>query len=112
MKKHEQEFINVEIEKAIDDYNNYIESCNDLWLAENGTYERLRYCSAYVYKIGKYCVLRSYRTCIALIDYENNVMYDFLRFIYGYTATSAQHITKFYHDYGRNCDRLTWRPVK
>lgn len=42
-------------------------------------------------------VLQSYNTIIALIS--GNVMYDFLRYVYGYTATSAQHIVKFRSDY-------------
>ena len=56
---------------------------------------RLNYCSAYILETANYYVLRSYQTDIAIIDKRTGVMYDFLRFVYGYTATSAQHITKF-----------------
>lgn len=76
---------------------------NHFWCAPC---ERLRSCSAYVYHdCGKY-ILRSYNTVIAVI--ENGVCYDFLREVYGYTAISAQHISKFCHDYGAR-ERMTWR---
>ena len=39
--------------------------------------------------------LRSYKTVIAFIPYDEKTCYDFLRYVYGYTATSAQHIRKF-----------------
>ena len=39
--------------------------------------------------------LRSYRTVIGFIPYNEKTCYDFLRYVYGYTATSAQHIRKF-----------------
>lgn len=61
---------------------------------------QLRSCSARVYETDTYYVLKSYRTIIACIDKTDNTLYDFLRYVYGYTATSAQHITKFRNDYG------------
>lgn len=43
--------------------------------------------------------LRSYNTivCIACYDTDRKrlIVYDLLRWVYGYTATSAQHIAKF-----------------
>lgn len=61
--------------------------------------KRLRSCTAWVYQTENYYVLRSYNTVIACIDKNTNVLYDFLRLVYGYTSTSAQHISKFRHDY-------------
>lgn len=64
---------------------------------------RLRDCNAFVYeylddKTGAVLyALQSYNTIIAIID--GNTVYDFLRLVYGYTATSAKHIAKFTHDY-------------
>lgn len=65
---------------------------------------RLRSCSAIVREyVNKkdgniiYCLV-SYETIVAIID--GNACYDFLRKVYGYTATSAQHISKFAHDFG------------
>ena len=40
-------------------------------------------------------LLVSYRTLVAFYDTKTNTLYDMLRYQYGYTATSAQHIAKF-----------------
>lgn len=72
-------------------------------------FERLRNCNAYVYTIGGYEFLRSYNTIVAMID-PSGTLYDFLRYVYGYTATSAQQISKFADDYYHN-ERLTYREI-
>lgn len=56
---------------------------------------RLFHCSACVYFTGRYTLLKSYSTIIAVYDGERDILYDGLRYVYGYTATSAQHISKF-----------------
>ena len=61
--------------------------------------KQLRSCSAYVLETENYYVLKSYNTIIACIDKENDSLYDFLRMVYGFTSTSAQHISKFNHEY-------------
>lgn len=68
---------------------------------------KLRSCSATVAEAVdpetgelRYVVLRSYRTVVAVIDTRTSTLYDFLRYVYGYTATSAKHISKFARDYG------------
>ena len=61
---------------------------------------RLRNCTAWVYETSNYYFLRSYNTIVAFIDKETDTCYDVLRYVYGYTSTSAQHIAKFRHDYG------------
>lgn len=80
-----------------------------------GATRRLRTCTAEVYKVGTFWALRSYNTTIAIIDTETDTLYDFLRLVYGYTSTSAQHIAKFRHDYGQGkwgCENvLTYRAV-
>lgn len=77
--------------------------------------KRLRSCSAYVYETSSYYILRSYATCIAVIEKNTDTLYDCLRSVYGYTATSAQHIAKFHHDYGQGkwgCEKqYTYREV-
>lgn len=79
--------------KALEKYNEtrntdqYIATC------------KLRSCSADVLITEKYYILRSYNTIIAFIDRETDTLYDVLRYVYGYTATSAQHIAKFNTDY-------------
>ena len=54
--------------------------------------------------------MRSYQTDIAIIDKRTGIMYDFLRFVYGYTATSAQHMAKFERLYEPSA-RFTYYPV-
>lgn len=77
--------------------------------------KQLRSCSATVYTTENYYILRSYSTIIAAIDRKTDTLVDFLRLVYGYTATSAKHISKFNHDYctGKwSCERvLTYREV-
>ena len=70
---------------------------------------RLRSCNACVWETKHFYILQSYATMVAAIDKESGVMFDFLRYVYGYTATSAQHIAKFYTDYDAT-SRYTYRP--
>ena len=92
MKKSEQMAINAKVQAVVEDFYK-----NEEHTEEVG---RLRSCSAYVMRQGKYYYLVSYRTIIAVIDTTTDTLYDFLRMVYCYTATSAQHIAKFRHDYG------------
>lgn len=62
--------------------------------------EPFRHCKASVGWVGKYIYLRSYNSVVAFIDTVNDTGYDILRTEYGYTATSAQHIAKFFKAYG------------
>lgn len=77
--------------------------------------KRLRTCQAYVYETPSFYVLRSYNTVVAIIEKKTDTCYDFLRTVYGYTSTSAQHISKFDKDYGRGAwgctERVTYREV-
>lgn len=70
---------------------------------------RLRACNAVVWETEHWYLLQSYATFVAAIDKETGIMYDFLRYVYGYTATSAQHIAKFAADYHAT-QRYTYRP--
>ena len=92
MKKFEQENINI----AVDEY--FYSYSNDNALPIDA--KRLRTCNAVVFEYDEYYALRSYNTVVALIDKKTHIMYDGLRFVYGYTATSCQHIAKFAKDYG------------
>lgn len=58
--------------------------------------------------------LRSYNTvvCVACYDTDHKrlIIYDVLRWVYGYTATSAHHIAKFRHmllGWYRDCKTCT-----
>ena len=116
MKKSEQLAINEQVLNALTEFNNAnVSTRTDLW-------RQLRSCSAEVApavdnETGEvvYYVLRSYRTIVAIIDTRTDTLYDFLRYAYGYTSTSAQHIAKFSKDYGMGkwgcAKRVTYREV-
>lgn len=114
MKKSEQREINQQVLTLVNNFN----TTNNY----TGTFKRLRSCSAEVAPVidaetGEllYYVLRSYRTIVAAIDVRTDTLYDFLRYVYGYTSTSAQHISKFSKDYGLGkwgcANRLTYKEV-
>ena len=114
MNKNEQAAINAQVVALVNDFN----STNNY----TGRFKRLRSCSAEVAPVmdaetGEllYYVLRSYWTIVAAIDVRTDTLYDFLRYVYGYTGTSAQHIAKFSRDYGMGkwgcAKRVTYRDV-
>lgn len=74
-------------------------------------FKRLRNCQAWVYESENYIFLVSYNTMIAFIDKKDSCLYDVLRYVFGYTATSAQHISKFSHDY-YNLFTRRWNWIK
>ena len=114
MKKSEQLAINEQVLTLVNNFN----TINNY----TGNFKRLRSCSAEVAPVidaetGEllYYVLRSYNTIVAAIDVRTDTLYDFLRYVYGYTSTSAQHIAKFDKDYGSGkwgcAKRVTYREV-
>lgn len=72
---------------------------------------RLRSCTAWVYETENYYILKSYDTFIASVNKEDGKLFDALRMVYGFTSTSAQHISKFWHDYGYG-EKFTFRYIK
>lgn len=106
MKKSEQRAINKKVEYAIERYNATTKSADLKKLC------RLRTCQATVYESYFYLVLQSYNTVVAIIDKNDMALYDFSRYVYGYTATTAQHIAKFANEYDVSpSDRYTWKEV-
>ena len=94
MKRAEQMEINAEVKKAWSEFQ-----------SNHGAIQktaRLRSCSAEVITTDRYYILQSYSTVIAIIDRATDTLYDALRMVYGYTATSSKHIAKFRQDYGRD----------
>lgn len=87
MRKSEQMEINKQVLEALEKYNSTNEEITNC--------ERLDSCTAWVKETENYYILQSYSTNIAFIDKATNTMYDVLRYVYGYTATSAKHISKF-----------------
>ena len=110
MKKSEQLAINEKVLEYMQAYNDWVDSRNVF-----PRWERLRYCAAEVAKVGNWYVLRSYNTIVAIIDTQTDTLIDFLRYVYGYTSTSAQHISKFNQDYGMGkwgcTNRLPYREI-
>ena len=82
------------------------------WIPDNkpSPWKRLHSCSADVLETPSFFILRSYNTVVAVIDKLTGNTWDVLRMVYGYTATSAQHIAKFSKDYGTG-KRYTWREI-
>ena len=60
-------------------------------------------CQAKVYHSEKYLVLKSYDTIVAIYDIESQTEYDFLKLVYGYSATSVRHISRFINKYIPAC---------
>ena len=94
MKRNEQVKINERVQNV----------CNAAYDEYNArailSIEKLRHCTAEVIETPNWYILRSYNTLVAAVNKTLWVGYDFLRLVYGYTPTSAQHIAKFFHDYG------------
>lgn len=65
---------------------------------------------AYTYEVGHFAILISYNTEVACIDFSTGICYDYLRKVYGYTATSAQHISKFMKKFEAT-QKVTYRPI-
>ena len=99
LQKIENDIVLQQIDKINADLSNGVQSVH-----------RLRTCNAWVLTTGNYHLLKSYSTIVAAIDADGN-LYDFLRYVHGYTPTSAGHIAKFRNGYSRNGKRYTYRPI-
>ena len=103
MKKDVQMVINekcmAEYKKAMVEFHSGLDNEN-----------RLRTCTAWVFETEHYWILKSYNTIVAVTSKDTGLCYDVLRIVYGYTATSAQHIAKFAHDY--HTAEYTWGSPK
>ena len=108
MKKSEQLEINARVTAFLHANPELTSRC----VTPDTPWKQLRSCSADVARIGSLIVLRSYSPSIACIDTRTDTLYDFLRYVYGYTSTSAQHIAKVAAEY-YNCEanRLTYKEV-
>lgn len=78
-----------------EDYENIIEFALEIAQTECLTWKRLDYCSAWVAVCDNYIFLKSYNTIVAFYNKNTGFLFDFLRVVYGYTSTSAHHISKF-----------------
>lgn len=84
----------------------------DLVRKNNTKWVRLFNCQAYVTVVDEFAILKSYDTIVAAISCHGNECFDFLRYVYGYTATSTQHINKFFKTYANhNATVYTYRGI-
>ena len=83
------------ISKNDDAYRYYRDIESSLYSVFNNGKRRCKLysCNAEIREYMGVLVLVSYGTPIAV--YTDGALYDCLRVVYGYTATSAQHISKF-----------------
>lgn len=107
--------MNKELQRNINDWcMNALDNASHEFIEGNYNYlGRLRSCSAWVYETDTYYILRSYNTMyVAITDKRTGQCYDLLRYVYGYTSTSAQHVAKFWHDYSNSkIYRYTYRDI-
>ena len=92
MKKNVQVEINTYIENIVNDINSLMRTSDTpiMWV-------QLYHCTAETGAVRDWVLLRSYSTIVAAYNFETDELFDFLRLVYGYTATSAQHIAKFHN---------------
>lgn len=107
MKKQEQISINAQIERMMDKYNEVFYDTPDYKMPPK---IRLNQCHAWTQDFEDFIVLWSYRSAVAAYDKRDGTLYDILRAVYGYTATSAQHIAKF-RNICKPRHELTYREV-
>lgn len=110
MTRQEQLKINVICDKV---WENSMEEFTNTFKEHSCRWKRLDYCQAEVCSTENYYFLKSYRTIVAVIDKNTDTLIDMLRSVYGYTPTSAKHISKFGHRYGSGkwdvTNRYTYR---
>lgn len=75
---------------------NNIKISNDFY---SGKSKRLDYMTADTTETDEYIILRSYNTIIATIDKATGTYYDYLEYVYGFTATSSKHLSRFTSKY-------------
>ena len=111
MKKQEQIKVNTYVENIVNDINALTRT-----LERPIIWQQLYRCSADTCIVnGNWILLKSYSTIVAAYNAYTGELFDFLRLVYGYTATSAQHIAKF-RNYcrsvtGHDCTIYRWYAV-
>lgn len=104
MKKRQQAIINYFVESGW-------KKAKKVWqeVPSDIEFTRLDYCQARTCQYDGYTFLVSYNTLVAFIDNYGRFI-DVLRLVYGYTATSAKHISKFRNKFAHNTEK-TWRKI-
>ena len=111
MKKQEQQNMNEKVLEAMEKALTELDKYSLGYWEVNET--QLRSCTAWVLETTNYYFLRSYNTIVAVVDKNTGVCYDFLRYVWGYSVTSAKHIAYFDRIYGEltSAHRITYYPV-
>lgn len=86
---------NIRKSEAVRAYYSNIESILYAVFGKGEKRHKLYCCTAEIWEYKCFLALVSYGTPIAVYDRGDSTLYDCLRIVYGYTATSAQHISKF-----------------
>lgn len=68
-------------------------------------------CNAQMYFTDHVVLLQSYNTIVAAFDIDESTVYDFSRYVYGYTVTTARHVRKF-ANYMRALQTITYKEVR
>lgn len=110
MKKNEQTEVNHYIENIVNDINALLRTEKPI------KWKQMYRCSADTCIVkGDWVLLRSYSTIVAAYNIYTGELFDFLRLVYGYTSTSAQHIAKFRnycrYEYGNDPSIYRWYAV-
>ena len=95
MKKSEQTIVNEAVLLAWENAKKALDK-----IPANKTGKRLRTSKALVYETENYYFLVCYKKVVAFIDKTTYTCFNILRYVYWYTATTAQRIAEFDHDYG------------
>ena len=59
---------------------------------------QLNNCKAFMYDTPDYIILKSYRTIVSFIDKRDMALYDFSRYVYGYTPGRMWNNMRMYID--------------
>lgn len=73
--------------------------------------KRLYACKAKMLFYDNVVLLMSYNTIVAAFDIDESTVYDFSRYVYGYTPTTAQHVRKF-ANYMKALQTITYKEVR
>lgn len=86
---------NINKSESIKSHYSNVESILYMVFGKGEKHSKLYTCKAEIWEYKGFLVLVSYGTPVALYSLDDGELDDCLRIVYGYTATSAQHITKF-----------------
>lgn len=102
---------NLENKTCLHEYKKAMSEFEECYRDNLITWRPLYHCQASYFKATNYIFLKSYNTIVCIIKTYDLTLYDVLRYVYGYTNTSAQHIRKFSRFFG-TVDDYTYRHIE